>query len=56
VIVRGYAGVPPPHPVQLDTVIAGEPDNPPDVPVVFWLKVGHTQLEQLVHVQVPVGV
>ena len=25
----------PPQPVQLETVIAGEPDSPPDVPVVF---------------------
>ena len=27
--------LPPPHPVQLDTVIAGEPVKPPEVPVVL---------------------
>jgi hypothetical protein len=26
--------------VTLDTVIAGDPESPPEVPVVFWLNVG----------------
>jgi hypothetical protein len=38
--VSGNARETLPQPVHELTVIAGEPDNPPDVPVVFWLNVG----------------
>jgi hypothetical protein len=31
---------PPPQPEHDETVMAGLPLSPPDVPVVFWLKVG----------------